>query len=172
MKEAIGRHWSLNHFAISESKLLWAILEIFFLRNKGSILLLTNLKSKEELQFTHHGHLIFLRHHFRKFFADFSVSAAKNNFIYIYLTYKQITIIRSSEKSWVSCSWFEAFLQKEALQCVVPSTRCLLQPIEGLVQPVHHVGFLWVLKTWRLHNIHFFFDFSVKKSTFHIHLIK
>src|ERR1041385_6042614 len=126
MKEAIGRHWSLNFFAISKSKLLQAMLEIFFLRNEGAILLLTDLKSKEELQFTHHGYLIFLRHHFGKFFADFSVSTAKNNIIYIYLTSKQITTIRTSEKSWVSCSWFEAFLQKKVLQGVIPSTRCLL----------------------------------------------
>src|ERR1044071_3917250 len=126
----------------------------------------------EELQFSHHRHLIFLRHHFGKFFADFSVSAAKNNIIYINLTHKQIAIIRTSEKSWVSCSWFEAFLQKEVLQRVIPSTRCLLQPIKSFVQPVHHVRILRVFETWRLHNIHFLFYFSVKKCTFHIHLIK
>src|SRR4051812_18449132 len=82
---------SRAHFvslAISESKFLQAILQIFFLRNKGAILLLSNLKSKEKLQFTHHGHLIFLRHHPCKFFADFRVSTTKDNIIYIYLTHK------------------------------------------------------------------------------------
>src|SRR3954462_10954605 len=40
------------------------------------------------------------------------------------------------------------------------------------MQLVHHVRILRVFKTWRLLNIDFFLDFSVKKCTFHIHLIK
>src|SRR3954466_5900746 len=41
-----------------------------------------------------------------------------------------------------------------------------------LVQFVHHVRILRVFKTWCLHNIDFFLDFTVKKCTFHIHLIE
>src|SRR3954465_14988348 len=88
IKEAIGWHGSFDSLVISKSKFLQAILQIFFLRNKGAILLFSNLKPKEKLHFTHHGHLIFLRHHLGKFFADFRVSTAKDNIIYIYLTHK------------------------------------------------------------------------------------
>src|SRR3954465_14615526 len=50
--------------------------------------------------------------------------------------------------------------------------RGMFQPIKSLLQSVHHVRILQVFKTWWLHNINFFLHFTVKKCTFHIHLIK
>src|ERR1041385_1354986 len=167
----IRRHWSLDGFATDKIKLLQAISEIFLLRDESPILLLTDLKPEKELKFTHHRHFIFLRHHTRKFFFDIRDSTAKNNIIDINLTHKKIIFVCSSEKNRISSSWFEALLQKKILQCFIPITRCLLQPIEVLVQPVHHIRILRVFKTWWLHNIYFFFDFTVKKCTLYIHLI-
>src|SRR3954468_5712426 len=69
IKKTTRGHGSLDGFAVDEIKLLQEILEVFFLRYKSAILLLTDLKSEEKLQFTHHGHFIFLRRHFCKLFA-------------------------------------------------------------------------------------------------------
>src|SRR3954463_15021599 len=77
IKKTTRGHGSLDGFAVDEIKLLQAILEVFLLRYKCAILLLTDLKSEEKLQFTHHGHFIFLRHHLCKFFTDVRVSATK-----------------------------------------------------------------------------------------------
>src|SRR3954470_102789 len=93
IKKTTRVHGSLDGFAVDEIKLLQAILGIFLLKYKCAILLLTDLKSEEKLQFTHHGHFIFLRHHLCKFFADVRVSAAKDNIIDIYLTNKKFTVI-------------------------------------------------------------------------------
>src|ERR1041385_241639 len=122
----IRRHWSIDGFATDKIKLLQAIFEILFLRDESPILLLTDLKPEKELQFTHHRHFIFLRHHTSKFFANIRVSTTKNNIIDINLTHKKIIFLCTSKKSRISCSWFEALLQKKILQCFIPSTRCLL----------------------------------------------
>src|SRR3954466_13880151 len=122
----ISRHWSLDTFTNDKIKLLQAISEVFLLRNESPILLLTDLKPEKELQFTHHRHIIFLRHHTSKFFADIRVSTAKNNIIDINLTHKKIIFVYTSEKSRISCSLFEALLKKKILQRFIPSTRCLL----------------------------------------------
>src|SRR3954463_787278 len=122
----IHRHWSLDSFATNKIKLLQAISEVLLLRDKSPILLLTDLKPEKELQFTHHRHFIFLRHHTSKFFADIRVSTAKNNIIDINLTHKKIILVCTSKKSRISCSWFEALLQNKILQCFIPSTRSLL----------------------------------------------
>src|ERR1041385_3801745 len=95
----IRRHWSLDGFATDKIKLFQAISEVLLLRDKSPILLLTDLKSEKELQFTHHRHFIFLRHHTRKFFADIRVSTAKINIIDINLTHKKIIFVCTSKKS-------------------------------------------------------------------------
>src|ERR1041384_310452 len=122
----IRRHWSLDSFTTDKIKLLQAISEILLLRDESPILLLTDLKPEKELQFTHHRHFIFLRHHTSKFFASIRVSTAKYNIIDINLTHKNIIFVCTSKKSRISCSWFEALLQKKILQSFIPSTRCLL----------------------------------------------
>src|ERR1041385_8676674 len=122
----IRRHWSIDGFATDKIKLLQAIFEILFLRDESPILLLTDLKPEKELQFTHHRHFIFLRHHTSKFFANIRVSTDKYNIIDINLTHKKIFFVCMSKKSRISCSWFEALIQKKILQCFIPSTRCLL----------------------------------------------
>src|SRR4051812_1723726 len=91
IKKTTRGHGSLDSFAVDKIKLLQTIFEIFLLRNECAILLLMDLKSEEKLQFTHHRHFIFLRHHLCKFFADIRVSAAKNNIIDMYLTNEKFT---------------------------------------------------------------------------------
>ena len=88
-----GSHWHRVTFAILHSKLLQAVFEIFLLRYEDAVALLTNLKTKEELQLTHHGHLILLLHHVPKLITILLVGEAEDYVIHIYLAHKQFTII-------------------------------------------------------------------------------
>ena len=81
-------HWRRVAFAVLHSKLLQAIFEVFLLRYEDAIALLPYLKAKEELQLTHHGHLILLVHHVLKLITVFLISAAEDNVIHIDLAHK------------------------------------------------------------------------------------
>ena len=94
-----GWHWRRVSFAVLHSKLLQAIFEVFLLRYEDAVALLTDLKTKEELQLIHHGHLILLLHHVPKLIAISLVSATEDNVIHIDLAYKQFTIICLREES-------------------------------------------------------------------------
>ena len=83
-----GWHWCCEAFAVLHTKLLQAIFEVFLLRYKDAVALLTYLKTKEELQLTHHGHLILLLHRMPKLITVSLVSAAEDNVIHIDLAYK------------------------------------------------------------------------------------
>ena len=63
-----GWHWRRVSFAVLHSKLLQAVFEVFLLRYEDAVALLSYLKTKEELQLSHHGHLILLLHHISKLF--------------------------------------------------------------------------------------------------------
>ena len=108
-----GWHWRRVAFAILHAELLQAVFEIFFLRYEDAISLLTNLKTKEELQLAHHGHLILLLHHVPKLITVLIVGASEDYVIHIYLAHKQFTIICLREESGVERTRYEAF----ALQC-------------------------------------------------------
>ena len=88
-----GWHWHRVTFAILHSKLLQAVFEIFLLRYEDVVALLMDLTTKEELQLTHHGHLILLLHHVPKLITVFLVSTAEDNVIYIDLAHAQFSII-------------------------------------------------------------------------------
>ena len=90
---AFGWHWRRVPVAVLHSKLVQAILELFLLRYEDAIALLSYLKTKEELQLTHHGHVILLFHHVPKLITVSFVSAAKDNVIHIDLAHKQFTVI-------------------------------------------------------------------------------
>jgi hypothetical protein len=70
---SIQCHESLDGLGIGRVKPLEHILHIFGLTQE-SVLQLLDLKTKEELQFTHHGHLKPLGHHPTKPFLKFIVS--------------------------------------------------------------------------------------------------
>ena len=88
IKVVFGWHWRRITFAVLHSKLLQAIFEVFLLRYEDVVALLLYLKTKEELQLTHHGHLILLLHHVSKLITILLVGAAKDNVIHIYLAHK------------------------------------------------------------------------------------
>ena len=88
-----GWNWRRVPFAVLHSKLLQAVFEVFLLRYEDAVALLTNLKTEEELQLTHHGHLILLLNHVPKLITVSLVSAAEDNINHIDLAHKQFTII-------------------------------------------------------------------------------
>ena len=81
-------HWRRVTFAILHSKLFQTVFEVFLLRYEDAIVLLTYLKTKEELHLTHHGHLILLLHHVSKLITVFLIGAAEDYVIHIYLAHK------------------------------------------------------------------------------------
>ena len=96
-----GWHWRREAFAVLHPKFLQAIFEVFLLRYEDAVALLSYLKTKEELQLTHHGHLILLLHHVSKLITIPLVGAAEDYVIHIYLAHKQFTIICLREKSGI-----------------------------------------------------------------------
>jgi hypothetical protein len=74
VKMSISWHWSLNWLAIIHLEFLENILYILFLIDEYLFLQLLDLKTKEEVELTDHGHLEFPSHHFSKFFAKSGVS--------------------------------------------------------------------------------------------------
>ena len=90
IKMSIGWHGSFDRLGIHHVKLLEHIMSVLRLTNKSSILYLLDLKSEEELQLTHHGHLKSLRHDPTKFLTKSMISTTKYYIIDIYLAHKYI----------------------------------------------------------------------------------
>ena len=85
-----GWHWCCEAFAVLHSKLLQAIFEVFLLRYEDVVALLADLKTEEELQLTHHGHLILLLYHVPKLITVFLVGCNSpkiglSNFVLLFL---------------------------------------------------------------------------------------
>ena len=69
------------------------LLDVFFLRYEDAIPLLMDLKTKEELQLTHHELLILLLHYVPKLIVVSLVGATEDNVIHIDLAHKQFSIV-------------------------------------------------------------------------------
>jgi hypothetical protein len=88
---------------------------VFRLANKSPILQLLDLKSEEELQLTHHGHLKSLCHDPTKLFTKLMVSTTKYYVIDIYLAHKYIFIDFPSKEGKIGFAYFKALLEKNSL---------------------------------------------------------
>ena len=84
----LGWHWRRVSFAVLHSKLLQEVFEVFLLRYVDVFALLMVLKTKDELQLTHHGHMILILRHVPKLITVSFVSAAEDNVIHIDLAHK------------------------------------------------------------------------------------
>src|SRR6185312_17541820 len=96
---SIHGHRCLDWFSIGHVKLLEHITCILGLTYESSFLQLLDLKTKEELQFTHHGHLKSLGHDPTKLFTKLFISRTKDNVININLTHEEIYIYFLSKES-------------------------------------------------------------------------
>ena len=129
----LGWHWCREAFAVLHTELLQAIFEILLLRYEDAVALLSYLKTEEELQLSHHGHLILLLHHISKLFTVLMIGAAEDNVIHIYLAHKQFTIICLREECGIQGTRFEAFALQEVFECVIPSAMGLFEAIQCVV---------------------------------------
>jgi hypothetical protein len=144
---SIGWHESIDRLCIHHVKLLEHIMGVLRLANKSLILQLLDLKSEEELQLTHHGHLKSLCHDPTKLFTKNMVSTTKYYVIDIYLAYKYIFINFASKEGRIGIAYFKALLQQEFLKAFISFSWCLLKPIERLLEFVDMVGELGIFKT-------------------------
>jgi hypothetical protein len=117
---SIGWHGSFDRLRIHHVKLLEHIMSVLCLANESSILQLLDLKSEEELQFTHHGHLKSLGHDHTKLLTKLMVSTTKYYVIDIYLAHKYIFIDFASEKGRIGFAYFKALFEQEFLKAFIP----------------------------------------------------
>ena len=144
---------------------------VLCLANESSILHLLDLKSEEELQFTHHGHLKSLGYYPTKFLTKSVISTTKYYVIDIYLAHKDIFTNFASEKGRIGFAYFKALFKQEFLKAFIPCSWCLLKTIECLLEFVDMVGELGIFKARWLLNIDKFLNRAVEECTLHIHLI-
>jgi hypothetical protein len=76
--------------------------------NEGAFFELLDLKSKEKLQLSHHGHLEPLGHDPTKIFTPFLISRTKYNIIDIYLAHKNVILNFTSEESRIDFAYLKA----------------------------------------------------------------
>jgi hypothetical protein len=93
---------------------------VLCLANKSPFLQLLDWKTKEELQFTHHGHLNSLGHDPTKLLTKIMVSTTKYYVIDIYLAHKYIFIDFASKKGRISFAYFKVLLKQEFLKTFIP----------------------------------------------------
>ena len=97
VKMTICWHRYLDGLGFIHVKLLQHIIGVLGLTYEHAILELLDLKSKEELQLTHHGHIKPVRHDPTKFLTKSLISTTKYYIIDIYLAHKNIIIDFVSE---------------------------------------------------------------------------
>ena len=150
---SIGWYGGFDRLGIHHVKLLEHIMGVLRLANKSFILHLLDLKSKEELQFIHHGHLKSLGHDPTKFLTKRMISTTKYYVIDIYLAHKYIFANFVSEKGRIGFSYFKALFKHEFRKTFIPCSWYLLKPIERLLEFVNMVGELGIFKARWLLNI-------------------
>ena len=94
----------------------------------GSFDRLLDLISKEELQFTHHGHLKSLGHDPTKFLTKRMISTTKYYVIDIYWAHKYIFANFVSEKVRTGFAYFKALFKQEFLKAFIQCSCACLSP--------------------------------------------
>jgi hypothetical protein len=120
IKISISWHGSFDWLGVHHVKLLEHIMGVLFLTSKSSILHLLDLKSKEELQFTHHGHLKSIGHDPTKILTKSMISTTKYYVIDIYLSHKYIFTNFESENGRISFAYFKVLFKQEFLKALIP----------------------------------------------------
>jgi hypothetical protein len=143
---SIGRHWSLDGLCLVHVKLLKHITCALGLTYKRPFICLFDLKSKKELELTHHGHFKPLLHDPTKLFTKSFISTTKYYVIDIYLAHKDMTTNFSSKESSMGFAYLKALLEKEILKAFIPCSWCLLETIERLTEFVHMIRMLGIFK--------------------------
>jgi hypothetical protein len=107
---SIGWHRCFDGLGMVHVKLLEHIISVLGLTYECAILELLDLKTEKELQLAHHRHLKSFGHDPTKLINPRLISRPKYDAINIYLTYKQIIALFTSEESRIGFTYFKAFL--------------------------------------------------------------
>ena len=132
-------HWSLDGLGIFHVKLLEHVFNVLYLTDEGAFLELLDLKSKKELQLSHHRHLKTFGHDPIKLFTPLLISRTNYNIIEIYLAHKNIIFNFMSEESRISFAYLKAFPLEKILKAFIPCSRSLFKPVERLMELVDMV---------------------------------
>ena len=84
---------------------------------------------------------------------------------------ERIFSINLEVKVQISITSSEAQLHQVAIYPLVPSSGCLLQPIEGFIQPSNMIVPILDFEPQRLLHIHLFFYRTMQICGLHIHLM-
>jgi hypothetical protein len=125
---SICDYGSFDGFCLVHAKLLENIMCIIGLANKGLIFEFLDLKSKKELQLSHHRHLKPIDHDLTKLITKRLISITKNYVININLVYKQILVHLSSEESIIGFTNFKIIMGEKIPKAFIPCSRTFLSP--------------------------------------------
>ena len=75
-------------------------------------------------------------------------------------------------KVWINITTSEAQLHQVAIYPLLPSSWCLIQPIEGFLQPADMSVPILDFEPQRLLYIHLFLYRTMQKCGLHIHMMK
>jgi hypothetical protein len=107
---SIGWHRCFDGLGIVHVKLIEHVISVLGLTYECAIHELLDLKTEKELQLAHHRHLKYFGHDPTKLINPSLISRPKYDIINIYLTYKQIIDLFTSEESRIGFAYFKVFL--------------------------------------------------------------
>ena len=145
-----GRHRSRCTFAVLKLESPKHVLSVLGLVDECAFPCLLDLKAKEVLQLTHHGHLKPVRHQLGKFLIEHFVSRAKYNIINIELTYEQLLVNSLGEESGIDLPNLESTVYQQLSKVLIPRTWGLFEAIERLVEAIDMIRKVGILKPGRL----------------------
>ena len=126
--------WEFDRLGIHHVKLLDHIMGVLRLANESFILHLLDLKSKEELQFTHHGHLKSLNIILLNS-SQYTWLILPNIMSSTYIWHINISLPTLwVKKGRIGFAYFKALFKQEFLKTFIPYSWCLLKPIEWFLE--------------------------------------
>src|SRR5579862_3035850 len=113
-----------------------------------------------------------MRHNINKLLDLGDVGGAKHYIINIYLSYEKLINVSLDEKCLVNTTTCVVIVNKELCEALIPSPRCLFQPIESLLEAIDMVGVVCIHKPLGLFHKHFLLQEAIEEGTLDIHLVQ
>src|ERR1044071_200228 len=101
--------------------------------NLYPVILLNNLKAKEEVKLTYHAHVELVAHHIFEFIYKRHVSGTKNNIINVYLYHQDVSLVFLDEERLIYCPSSIVIGKKILRETIIPSSWGLVQAIESFI---------------------------------------
>jgi hypothetical protein len=117
---AFQGHRSSYPISILHLEALEHVLNVLGLVDEGFLTKLLDLKSKEELELSHHGHLEPIHHQLGKLLIKGLVSRPKDYIVHIELAYEKLLVNPISKKSGIEFPNLEATVYKKLAKMLIP----------------------------------------------------